>query len=177
MGRVAGNDTKREARRGRPPQGALRGLAVYQRCAMLRLAISPTRVRMQDHNSSWVALSSTQLSAEINPLGAQLSVLRDNSGKELLWNGDPAIWAGRAPLLFPIVGTLAGGHYRLGSKAYPLPRHGFARGRQFEVVAASAIQATFRLSADEATLQLYPFLFQLDVDFALNGATLSITSS
>ncbi len=132
---------------------------------------------MQDQKTSWVALSSTQLSAEINPLGAQLSVLRDNSGKELLWNGDPAIWAGRAPLLFPIVGTLAGGHYRLGSKAYPLPRHGFARGRQFEVVAASATQATFRLSADEATLQLYPFLFQLDVDFALNGATLSITSS
>lgn len=132
---------------------------------------------MQDQQTSWIALTSTQLSAEINPLGAQLSVLRDHSGRELLWNGEPAIWASRAPLLFPIVGTLAGGHYRLGSKVYSLPRHGFARGRQFEVVAATATRATFRLSADEATLQVYPFFFQLDVDFALNGATLSITSS
>jgi galactose mutarotase-like enzyme len=132
---------------------------------------------MQDPKTSWVPLSSAELSAEVNPLGAQLSVLRDAAGRELLWNGDPAVWAGRAPLLFPIVGTLAGGSYRLGSKAYPLSRHGFARGRQFDVIAATSSRATFRLNADEATLQVYPFRFQLDVDFALNGATLSVTSS
>jgi len=132
---------------------------------------------MQDLKTSWVPLGSARLSAEINPLGAQLSILRDSTGQELLWNGDPGIWAGRAPLLFPIVGTLAGGHYRLGSKTYPLSRHGFARGRQFDVIAATSTRATFRLNADEATLQVYPFLFQLDVDFALNGATLSVTSS
>ena len=132
---------------------------------------------MQDQNSSWIALSSAELSAEVNPLGAQLSVLRDAGGRELLWNGDPAVWAGRAPLLFPIVGTLAGGSYRIGSKTYSLSRHGFARGKQFDVVAATSSRATFRLNADEATLQVYPFQFQLDVDFALNGATLSVTSS
>src|ERR1700731_4136588 len=101
---------------------------------------------MQDQKTSWVPLSSAELSAEVNPLGAQLSILRDADGRELLWNGDPAVWAGRAPLLFPIGGTLAGGSYRLGSKAYPLPRHGFARGRQFDVVAASSSRATFRLN-------------------------------
>ena len=132
---------------------------------------------MQDQNSRWIALSSAELSAEVNPLGAQLSVLRDAGGRELLWNGDPAVWAGRAPLLFPIVGTLAGGSYRIGSKTYSLSRHGFARGKQFDVVAATSSRATFRLNADEATLQVYPFRFQLDVDFALNGATLSVTSS
>jgi len=132
---------------------------------------------MQDQKTSWIALSSAELSAEVNPLGAQLSVLRDADGRELLWNGDPAVWAGRAPILFPIVGTLAGGSYRLGPRTYPLPRHGFARGRQFDVVAATSSKATFRLNADEATLQLYPFRFQLDVDFALNGATLTVTSS
>jgi galactose mutarotase-like enzyme len=146
---------------------------------MLRLGLRP-RVcvpSMQDQKTSWIALSSADLSAEVNPLGAQLSVLRDAGGRELLWNGDPAVWAGRAPLLFPIVGTLAGGSYRLGSKAYPLSRHGFARGRQFDVVAATSSRATFRLNADEATLQVYPFRFQLDVEFALNGATLAVTSS
>jgi galactose mutarotase-like enzyme len=132
---------------------------------------------MQDEKAPWVPLSSAELSAEVDPLGAQLSVLRDASGRELLWSGDAAIWAGRAPLLFPIVGTLAGGSYRLGAKTYPLPRHGFARGRHFDVVAATSSKATFRLNADEATLQVYPFHFQLDVDFALTGTTLSVTSS
>jgi galactose mutarotase-like enzyme len=132
---------------------------------------------MQDQRTSWISLRSAELSAEVNPLGAQLSVLRDADGHDLLWNGDPAVWAGRAPLLFPIVGTLAGGSYRLGSKSYPLPRHGFARGSQFDVVAATSSRATFRLNADEVTAQVYPFRFQLDVDFALNGATLSVISS
>ncbi|MDB6105495.1 MAG: Aldose 1-epimerase [Gammaproteobacteria bacterium] len=147
---------------------------------MLRLGKSAPRdcvLSMQDEKASWIPLSSAELSAEVNPLGAQLSVLRDAEGRELLWNGDPAVWAGRSPLLFPIVGTLAGGSYRLGSKAYPLPRHGFARGRQFDVAAASSSSATFRLKADEASVQVYPFRFQLDVDFALDGATLSVTSS
>ncbi|MFL6604878.1 MAG: aldose 1-epimerase family protein [Steroidobacteraceae bacterium] len=132
---------------------------------------------MQDQNTSWIALKSAELSAEVDPLGAQLSVLRDADGHELLWNGDPAIWAGRAPLLFPIVGTLAGGRYRLGSRTYSLSRHGFARGKQFDVLAATSSSASFRLNADETTAQVYPFRFQLDVDFALNGATLSVTSS
>jgi galactose mutarotase-like enzyme len=72
---------------------------------------------------------------------------------------------------------LAGGSYRLGSKLYSLPRHGFARVRRFDVVAATSSKATFRLNADEATEKVYPFRFQLDVDFALKGATLSVTSS
>lgn len=132
---------------------------------------------MPDQQTPWIALRSAQLTALINPFGAQLSVLQDPAGCDLLWNGDPAVWSGRAPILFPIVGTLAGGSYRVGSKVYRLPRHGFARGRLFEVVAATASQATFRLQADAETLQVYPFRFQLDVNFALAGTTLAVTSS
>lgn len=132
---------------------------------------------MQDTQTAWVRLSSATLSAEINPLGAQLSILRDASGRDLLWNGDAAVWAGRAPILFPIVGTLRGGSYRLGSQLYNLPRHGFARGKLFEVVQTSAAAATFRLQADLDTLQVYPFRFQLDVSFEMRGTTLAVTST
>jgi galactose mutarotase-like enzyme len=104
-------------------------------------------------------------------------VLRDSGGRDLLWNGDPSVWAGRAPILFPTVGTLAGGCYRLGSATYQLPRHGFARGKLFKVLEAGPAKAVFRLQADEDTLKVYPFQFQLDVSFALDGATLSIISS
>jgi galactose mutarotase-like enzyme len=132
---------------------------------------------MSDEQSSWVSLTSADLTAEVNPLGAQLSTLRDRSGRDLLWNGDPSVWTGRAPLLFPIVGTLAGGSYRLDSAIYHLPRHGFARGTLFEVVAATTAAATFRLEANDASLRVYPFRFELDVSFALEGPTLSVEMS
>lgn len=132
---------------------------------------------MPDQQTDWISLRGGQLSAAVNPFGAQLSVLRDGSGRDLLWNGDPAVWAGRAPILFPTIGELAGGRFRVGSGSYALPRHGFARTKPFEVLGATAAEATFRLKADESTLQVYPFHFQLDVRFALAGATLAVTSS
>jgi galactose mutarotase-like enzyme len=123
-----------------------------------------------------VSLTSGELTAEIDPLGAQLSVLRDRADRDLLWNGDPSVWAGRAPLLFPIVGALAGGVYRLGAQQYRLPRHGLARISPFQILESSAARATFRLKADDASLLLYPFSFELDLHFALDGATLSMTA-
>jgi galactose mutarotase-like enzyme len=132
---------------------------------------------MAEQSQRWVCISSGELSAEIDPHGAQLSTIRDRDGRDLLWNGDPAVWAGRAPLLFPIVGVLNGGSYRLGGKSYPLPRHGFARNRTFAVASSSPSSATFRLSADAATLQVYPFRFELDAQFVLDGATLTQTST
>ena len=131
---------------------------------------------MQGQQRPWVCLRSADLTAEIDPMGAQLSSFRDRDGRDLLWDGNPAVWAGRAPLLFPIVGVLAGGAYQWGSKTYPLARHGFARGKLFSIESAAAAGAVFRLSADPATLQVYPFHFELEVHFELLGATLSVTT-
>ena len=42
--------------------------------------------------------------------GAQLnSVELKENGKEFLWQGDPSVWYGRAPVLFPIIGQLLDG--------------------------------------------------------------------
>lgn len=121
-------------------------------------------------------LESDELTAEVDPQGAQLSVLRDRAGRDLLWSGDPSVWSGRAPLLFPIVGALAGGRYRLGSRTYHLPRHGFARNRRFEIVESTPASAMLRLRADAASLEVYPFHFELQIRIALDGPTLSLTS-
>jgi galactose mutarotase-like enzyme len=131
---------------------------------------------MAEDQSDWITIRSTGLSATINPLGAQLSVLRDADGRDLQWQGDPAVWAGRAPLLFPIVGMLAGGQYRTDGARFALSRHGFARGRRFAVANTGPTEATFRLSADAQTLDVYPFEFELDVDFAVEDASLAVTS-
>ena len=126
---------------------------------------------------NWVTISSGELRAEIDPHGAQLSRLCHRQCGELLWDGDPSVWSGRAPLLFPIVGMLAGGRYRLNSGSYPLSRHGFARGKSFSIAAASAGSATFKLSADPSTLEIYPFHFELLVNFAVVGSTLSVITT
>jgi galactose mutarotase-like enzyme len=121
-----------------------------------------------------VSITSGALTAEIDPLGAQLSSLKNRAALELLWHGDPKIWAGRAPLLFPIVGVLAEGTYRVGSESFQLPRHGFARGKVFSIESTSSSAARFRLRADTASLQVYPFHFELDVEYAISGTTLSV---
>lgn len=131
---------------------------------------------MSDQRLRWVSLVSADLAAEVNPRGAELSTLRDPAGRELLWDGDPSVWTGRAPLLFPIVGALAGGAYRLGSTIHRLPRHGFARGKLFDIVSSTSATATFRLTAEGAGVPDYPFHFELTVHFALDGPTLSVTS-
>jgi galactose mutarotase-like enzyme len=131
---------------------------------------------MADDQSDWITIRATGLSATINPQGAQLSVLRDAAGRDLQWNGDPAVWAGRAPILFPIVGMLVGGQYRTGGRSFALPRHGFARNRRFRVADAGPASVTFRLSADAQTLAVYPFQFELEVNFGIDAASLSVTS-
>jgi galactose mutarotase-like enzyme len=131
---------------------------------------------MPDQSRAWVSIRSDSLMAEIDPLGAQLSSLKTQAALDLLWNGDPKVWAGRAPLLFPIVGVLEGGTYQLGTKRYPLARHGFARGKLFSIDSASSSAAIFRLIADESSLQVYPFQFELEVRYELNAATLSVTT-
>lgn len=121
-----------------------------------------------------IEIASEMLDARINPLGAELSSLRDSAGRELMTDADPAFWAGRAPLLFPIVGRLTGDKYRLDGEEYPLPQHGFARRQQFALTEQAANRAVFRLSDSDETRAVYPFAFALDAAFTLAGATLAM---
>lgn len=124
-----------------------------------------------------IAFGSDRLSATISPLGAELQTLRDGEGRDLLWNGDPAFWTGRAPILFPIVGKLLDGHYRLDGRSWQMDQHGFARRHSFEVVAQDASSVTLRLDADAGTREHYPFDFRLEVTAAIAGATLTLSAT
>ena len=121
-----------------------------------------------------ITIAGAHLSADISLLGAELQALRDEEGRDLLWNGDPTYWAGRAPILFPIVGTLNGGCYSVGGKSYELPRHGFARRRRFSLLRAEQALAVFRLSSDDEPRAVYPFDITLDLGFAISGHQLDV---
>ncbi|MGF9761966.1 aldose 1-epimerase family protein [Microvirga sp. 0TCS3.31] len=124
-----------------------------------------------------IVISSPQLRAEVSAEGAELIRLQDEQGRDWLWDGDAAFWTGRSPLLFPIVGRVRNDRIRVSGSEYELSRHGFARISRFEVEEANSSQCRFRLRSSEATLSRYPFPFQLDVIYAVEGATLSITAS
>lgn len=124
-----------------------------------------------------VDIANGTLAARINPLGAELWSLTDRAGREYLTDADPAFWTGRAPLLFPIVGALNGGRYRVDGTEYALRKHGFARTSDFELAEHDEARALFRLSDSEATRAAYPFRFMLEMEFTLAEATLSMVAT
>src|ERR1700690_1258731 len=70
----------------------------------------------------------------INAKGAELqSIFHKTHQLEYMWSGDPAFWAKKSPVLFPIVGTLKNDTYFYNNKPYKLGRHGFARDMEFEI--------------------------------------------
>lgn len=124
-----------------------------------------------------VTIGSDALTARINPLGAELWSLQDAVGAEYLTDADPAFWTGHAPLLFPIVGGLAGDRFRHRAREYRLPRHGFARRSLFALVEQSADTVTFALEDDAASREAYPFAFRLELRHAVEGLTLRTTAT
>ena len=122
-------------------------------------------------------IASAALSAEVSTTGAELQNLCDAAGRSLQWNGDPTVWNGRAPILFPVIGMLQGGGYRLDGHFYPMPKHGFGRHAVFAVVEHGADSALLRLEANDATRAAYPFEFRLDIAFAFVDHGLRIVAT
>ncbi len=122
-----------------------------------------------------VTICSDALRVQISPLGAEMVRVTDAGGNERLWEGDPAVWAGHAPVLFPMAGSLVGGGYRFEGRRYPLGKHGFARGSRFRVETAEAGAASFLLTPEEASPEGFPFDYRFRVRFAVRGNAVDIT--
>ena len=121
-------------------------------------------------------LSNEFLSVSIASLGAELQSIYHKEHKlEYMWDANPAFWSKKSPVLFPIVGGLRNNTYTFEGKSYQLNRHGFAREKDFEVTAQSDNSITFTLSADEETLQAYPFHFRFSVIYLLVQNNLQVT--
>lgn len=119
-----------------------------------------------------ITIHSDTLKVTINPFGAELHSIVNSKGEELLWQGDPAVWSGRAPILFPVAGSFKNRQYRYNGVTYDMPQHGFARQREFSVAAHSENAVSFILDSREEN---YPFDYCLTVTFALSGSRLRVT--
>lgn len=113
-----------------------------------------------------IELTSGEAQAMVALKGAEPRIWRAG-GRDLLWPGDPAIWADISPILFPVVGWTRNGEERVGGKTYPLGLHGFARFEDFAVAASEPDFARLRLTDNERTRAVYPFAFALAVEYRL----------
>lgn len=111
----------------------------------------------------------------VKETGAELtSVYSKEKDFEYLWQGNPDIWIGQSPVLFPIIGRLIDDKYILDGKEYDMPKHGFARRKEWEFVGSDKKSITFRLSDDESTREIYPFGFEFLITFSVENSVLSV---
>jgi len=120
-------------------------------------------------------LENKNIKIAVDSKGAELkSVFNKSNQQELLWQGNPEFWDKSSPVLFPIVGTLKNDVYIYDQKQYKLPRHGFARDYDFKLEEVSDSQLIFYLESSQETLQVYPFLFRLQIIYTLHDNALKV---
>lgn len=111
----------------------------------------------------------------VSEKGAELQSIRSAEGTEYLWQGDPAFWEGRAPTLFPYVGRLTRQTYTYEGKSYHMAIHGFAPTARFRAVQTDDAHLRLLLSDSPETLEQYPFRFDFEAEYALEGRRLTVT--
>jgi galactose mutarotase-like enzyme len=84
---------------------------------------------------------------------------------------------GGVPILFPICGNLPDNAYTYEGHPYSLKQHGFARDMPWQVTdqqEGEAIALTVTLVSTEQTRAVYPFEFQVDFTYKIQGNQLMI---
>lgn len=142
-----------------------------------------------------VTIDNGKLSARIVSMGAELKSLREHAtGREYIWQSDPAYWAGAAPILFPIIGGLKNNEYRFDGRTYSMPSHGVVRKTEWQQIGdatlfrgpatpADSSEAqnrvaspicSFQTASNAETREMYPFDFNLKVTYTLQDCSLAV---
>ena len=119
-------------------------------------------------------IENERLKVEVESRGAELrSIVGKKTGAEYLWQGDPAYWANRATVLFPICGRLEEGRYTYEGKSYEMVLHGIAKLAEFEAERRGGDEIVLTFRSDEETKKVYPFDFVFRVRYALEGGKIA----
>ena len=120
---------------------------------------------------SLTTIKSEQLKAVISSYGAEIQSVQDQNGLEYMWNGDPAYWASRSPILFPVAGGFRDDEYVWQRKTYPMAKHGIVRNVEWDLEKADARQAVFKISRKT---EGFPFEYDLRAVFTLTENRLQV---
>lgn len=117
-------------------------------------------------------IANNNLRVTVSDRGAEMQSIIDGSGRERLWQGDPAFWTGRAPILFPVCGALKDDKYTLEGNTYELQKHGFARDSDWTPEKICSDSAVFLLTRQTPG---FPFRYELRASFTLDGPSIHIS--
>ncbi|MGT2911882.1 aldose 1-epimerase family protein [Streptococcus cameli] len=113
-------------------------------------------------------LENEHLTIAFDSFGGALTSIKNKTGLEYLWQGDPAYWSGQAPVLFPICGSLRENQAQTQTgERISMPRHGIVRKEEFICKEQTANRIVFSISATENMLKQYPFPFTLSISYEL----------
>ena len=118
-------------------------------------------------------LKNESIKAVIKHKGAELSSLEKN-GKNFIWDIDTQFWDKTSPVLFPVIGALKNEEFEFNGKKYTLPRHGFAREKEFKIISKTDDSIVLSLKYDEETLEIYPFQFELQISYKLEDSEIFV---
>ena len=118
--------------------------------------------------SMMLSMENNRFRVDVEMVGAELiSILDKANRREYLWQGDPAVWAHRAPVLFPACGPLEGGALSTQGRSYPMEPGGFAMRLRHKLVCQDNGLICMRLESTPETEALYPYRFAVKTTYAL----------
>ncbi|WP_242205784.1 aldose 1-epimerase family protein [Aestuariivivens insulae] len=122
-------------------------------------------------------LKNDKLEITIKQIGAELCKIKSaKHNTNFMWDGNPNIWNGISPVLFPIIGALKDGSYNFNGADYKLPKHGFIRHNENMLLdKKNSNSLIFKLGYNEALLKMYPFKFEFYISYLLKDNTLEVT--
>ena len=118
-----------------------------------------------------VTIKSELLTVTVSSQGAEIQSIQDKNGVERMFNGDPAFWPNRAPILFPVAGGLRDDGYEWQGVWYPMPKHGFIRPLEWQVEDARENKVTFLLQTKDPG---FPYEYDLRATYAVKGNQLDV---
>ncbi|RTL11977.1 MAG: aldose 1-epimerase family protein [Neisseriaceae bacterium] len=125
---------------------------------------------------SQAIIQNQSLRVTIALLGAEVRSVRNAvNNHEYMWSGDPAVWAGVSPVLFPVVGKTSANQVKFAGESYTLGNHGFARHSIFSIVQQKEDEVTLLLNTQAGDAKRYPFNLDFFVNYKLIDKTLQTT--
>ena len=119
-------------------------------------------------------IKNQDLEVSINSVGAEIKSIKYQN-EDRLHDSNPKYWSRSAPILFPNVGKFKNDITNIKGQPYKLPKHGFLRDAEMQVVQQNEYSITFSLTDSEKTKAIYPFTFEVMVKYVLINNTLEST--
>ncbi len=110
------------------------------------------------------------LTVTVDSHGAEIVSVKKN-GKELLWQNQTGEWNRHAPILFPVCGCC---QFNFEGVEYGMPKHGFARNFEFDLLLQEDTSVTLIMTSNEITRKIYPFDFDFSATYTVEESGIVI---